>query len=70
VQYKGHWVGEYRIDFVVDGAVVLEVKSVDRFEPLFEAQMLGYLRASGLKLGLLLNFNTSRVADGVRRFIR
>ena len=69
VQYKGHLVGEYGLDFVVGNTVVVEVKVVERFEPVFEAQILSYLRASGLRLGLLLNFNSHRVIDGVRRFI-
>lgn len=69
VQYKGHLVGEYGLDFVVGGTVVVEVKAVERFEPVFEAQILSYLRASGLRLGLLLNFNSHRVTDGVRRFV-
>jgi len=70
VQYKGHWVGHYQIDFIVERHVVVEVKSVDRFHPIFEAQMLAYLRATGLHLGLLLNFNTHLLTEGVQRFIR
>lgn len=69
VAYRGRSVGDYRIDFVVEHSVVVEVKSVARFDPVFEAQILGYLRASGLHLGLLVNFNSARLADGVRRFI-
>jgi hypothetical protein len=69
VQYKGHLVGEYGLDFVVGNTVVVEVKAVERFEPVFEAQILSYLRASGLRLGLLLNFNSHRVIDTIRRFI-
>lgn len=69
VEYKGHLVGEYGLDFIVSTAVVVEVKAVDRIEPVFEAQILSYLRASGLRLGLLVNFNSRRVADGIRRFI-
>jgi GxxExxY protein len=70
VTYRDRCVGDYRIDFVVESAVVVEVKSVSRFDPVFEAQILGYLRASGLHLGLLLNFNSARLADGVKRYIR
>jgi GxxExxY protein len=69
VEYKGHLVGEYGLDFIVSTAVVVEVKAVDRIEPVFEAQILSYLRASGLRLGLLVNFNSRRLADGIRRFI-
>jgi len=70
VTYRDRCVGDYRIDFVVERAVVVKVKSVARFDPIFEAQVLGYLRASGLRLGLLLNFNSARLADGVKRYIR
>jgi GxxExxY protein len=70
VQFKGQWVGDYCIDFVVNNLVIVEVKSVERFEPLFEAQVLGYLRASGLHLALLVNFNSHRVTEGIRRYIR
>jgi GxxExxY protein len=69
VEYKGHLVGEYGLDFIVSTAVVVEVKAVDRIEPVFEAQILSYLRASGIRLGLLVNFNSRRLADGIRRFI-
>lgn len=69
VAYRGRSVGEYRIDFVVEKSVVVEVKSVARFDPVFEAQILGYLRASGLRLGLLVNFNCARLADGVKRYV-
>jgi GxxExxY protein len=69
VAYRGRSVGEYRIDFVVEKAVIVEVKSVARFDPVFDAQVLGYLRASGLHLGLLVNFNCARLAEGIRRFI-
>jgi GxxExxY protein len=70
VQYRDHWIGDYRIDFVVEGTVIVEVKSAERLEPLFEAQILGYLRASRLHLALLMNFNSARLADSVRRYIR
>ena len=69
VSYRGRSVGDYRIDFVVEKSVVVEVKSVSRFDPVFEAQILSYLRASGLRVGLLLNFNSARLADGVKRYI-
>jgi GxxExxY protein len=70
VDYKGHIVGDYSLDFVVADEAVLEVKAVDRFDPLFEAQVISYLHASKLHVGLLLNFNCRRLVDGLRRFIR
>jgi GxxExxY protein len=47
VVYKGHVVGEYRIDLIVDRAIVVELKSVERFDPVFEAQVWTYLRVTG-----------------------
>jgi GxxExxY protein len=70
VQYKGHWVGHYQIDFIAERQVIVEVKSVEHFHPIFEAQMLAYLRATGLHVGLLLNFNTRLLTEGVQRFVR
>jgi GxxExxY protein len=69
VFYKGRSIGEHRLDFLVEDAVVLELKSVERFEPLFEAQLLTYLRLTGKRRGLLLNFNTRLLKDGIRRFV-
>ena len=67
--YKGHLIGEYRPDLIVDEEVVIEIKSVERFEPVFEAQVLTYLRITSKKVGLLLNFNSRLLVDGIRRFI-
>jgi len=69
VAYKNHPVGEYRLDLVVENLVVLELKSVDRFDPIFEAQLLAYLKITGLKRGLLLNFNSRLLKDGIKRFV-
>jgi hypothetical protein len=49
--------------------VIVEIKSVDRFDPVFQAQMLTYLRATGKKVGLLINFNSRLLHDGVERVI-
>lgn len=56
VLFEGEVVGEFRLDLVVDARVVVEVKAVERFHPAHESQLLNYLRASGLEVGLLLNF--------------
>lgn len=69
VVYKGQVIGEYRLDLLVEEAVVVEVKSVNRFDPVFEAQVLTYLRASGKRIGLLINFNSRFLCAGVRRYI-
>lgn len=59
----------YRIDMLVEDVVVVEVKSVDGIAPIHEAQLLSYLKLSGRSLGLLLNFNTVHLKDGIRRFV-
>ena len=69
ILYKGRTVGDFRLDLLVDDAVIVEIKSVARFDPIFEAQVLTYLRATGKKIGLLINFNSRLVRDGIKRFI-
>ena len=69
VVYKGRTIGEHRLDLLVENAVVVEIKSVERFDPVFEAQALTYLRITGKKLGLLINFNSKLLRQGVKRFI-
>jgi GxxExxY protein len=68
VVYKGQVIGEYRLDLIVDNAVVVEIKSVERFDPIFEAQILTYLKVTGKRIGLLINFNSRLLKNGVRRF--
>ena len=65
--YKGRRLGEYRIDLIVSDCVVVEVKAVERAKPLFEAQLLTYLRVTGKPIGLLLNFNSRLLKDGITR---
>ena len=57
----------YRLDIVVEHRVIIELKTVERFLPVHEAQMLTYMKLSGLRVGLLLNFNTPILKDGLRR---
>ncbi len=59
----------YRLDFVVEGYLILEIKSVERILPIHEAQLLTYLKLSGRNLGLLLNFNVPLLRDGIRRMV-
>lgn len=59
----------YRIDILVNRSIVVELKSVDALAPVHEAQMLTYLRFSGKKVGLLINFNVKILKDGLRRYI-
>jgi GxxExxY protein len=58
-----------RIDMIVGGTLIIEVKSVEKMISLFESQILTYLRLSGLRLGLLINFNVPLIRDGIRRFV-
>ena len=59
----------FRLDLLVEKRIVVELKSVDALAPIHEAIMLTYLRLSGHKLGLLVNFNVSILKEGIRRFI-
>ena len=59
----------YRMDIVVETQVILEIKAVEQLLPIHEAQMLTYLRLSGLRVALLMNFNTIALKDGLRRFV-
>ncbi len=58
----------YRIDLLVEDAVVVEIKAVDHLLPIHEAQLLSYLKLSGYQIGLLINFNTRMLKQGIRRF--
>jgi GxxExxY protein len=59
----------YRLDIVVEKAIVLELKSCEKIEPIHKAQLLTYLKLSGLHLGLLLNFNTTLTRNGIVRIV-
>ena len=60
---------DYQIDIVVENKVILELKCVDSITPVHEAQLLTYLRLSGLKIGLIPNFHVSLMRDGVKRLV-
>ena len=68
MKYKGVIVGEYCADLVVDDKVIVEVKAVERLHPAHEAQILNYLKATGKKVGLLVNFSHPKAT--VKRFVR
>ena len=59
----------YRMDMLVEHSVIVEVKSIDALAPIHEAQVMSYMRLSGCKLALLINFNVTVLKDGIRRFI-
>jgi GxxExxY protein len=68
--YKGEKLDcGYQMDLVVENAIILELKSCEKIEPIHQAQLLTYLKLSGLKLGLLLNFNVPVMRDGITRIV-
>ena len=69
LKYRDRIIGDFRLDLVVEHSVVLELKSVERMDPVFDAQLLTYLRLSGIKKGLLLNFNSRLLRDGIKRLV-
>lgn len=59
----------YRLDLLVEDAVIVELKAVEKLAPIHEAQILSYLKLSGRKLGLLINFNVLHLKDGIKRMV-
>ncbi|GAA0881342.1 GxxExxY protein [Algoriphagus jejuensis] len=59
----------YRIDLLVDNQIILELNAVEKLTDVDEAQILTYLKLSGYRVGLLLNFNTRSLKDGIKRYI-
>jgi len=70
VRYKGHLIGHHRIDLLVDRRLVVEIKSVDCIHPVHVAQVVSYLRVTGARIGLLVNFNVPVLKQGIRRVVR
>ena len=70
IDYKGKKMDcGYRLDIVVEKAVIIELKSCEKIEPIHKAQLLTYLKLSGLNLGLILNFNVPLMRDGIVRIV-
>jgi GxxExxY protein len=69
VVYKTRPIGDHRLDLVVEDKVVVEIKAVTKIEPVFEAQLLTYLKVTGKQVGLLINFHSRLLMDGVKRFV-
>ena len=61
IQYEGDVIDEYRIDLIAFDKIILELKAVAEMHPMYEAQLLSYLKASGLALGLLVNFGSNEL---------
>lgn len=59
----------YRIDLLVEHRVIVEIKSVETIHPIHEAQLLSYMRLSGIRVGLLINFNVLHLRDGIKRMV-
>ena len=57
----------YRIDILVEDRIIVELKAVDRLIPIHEAQVISYLKLSGMRIGLLINFNVKMLKDGIKR---
>ncbi len=65
--YRRVKVGEYKPDLIVEDQVVVEIKSVARYDPVFLAKMLTYLRVTSINVGLIINFNRPRLSEGIQR---
>jgi len=70
VSYKDTPVGKYRLDFLVEEKVIVELKAVEALNDVHLSQVLSYLSATSRKIGLLLNFGQSRLVDGIKRVIQ
>ena len=70
VEYKGAMLDcGYRLDLVVEGRLIVELKSCDTLQPIHEAQLLTYLKLTNIKVGLLINFNVPVLKDGIKRMV-
>jgi GxxExxY protein len=70
LEYKGLKLDcGYRIDIIVAGELIIELKTVDKILPIHEAQLLTYMKLSGIKTGLLINFDVRQLKDGIKRFV-
>lgn len=69
VAYKGLVVGKYRLDFLVNQQVIVELKAVEALSDVHLAQMLSYLSATGKTVGLILNFAQAKLVDGIKRVV-
>lgn len=70
VNYKGEKLdADYRIDILIEDEIIIELKSVEQMNPVYEAQLLTYLKLADKKLGLLINFNVPRLIDGFKRML-
>jgi GxxExxY protein len=69
LEFKGKTVGDSRLDFLVGEELVVELKAVEAIHPVFPAKVIHYLKMSGLRLGLIINFHVVLVKDGIKRIV-
>lgn len=69
VMYRGKFLCHHRLDLLIEGRLVVEIKSVERIHPVHVAQVVSYLRVTGARVGLVVNFNVPVLRDGIRRVI-
>jgi GxxExxY protein len=69
VHYRGHAIPGQRVDLIVENAVLVELKAATRTDPMLEAKVISYLRTTGLRLGLVLNFNSRTLKEGIKRIV-
>lgn len=69
ISYKGHDVGEGRMDLVAEKEVIIELKAVEALAPIHTAQVIAYLKATKIQLGLLINFNVPLLKQGLKRIV-
>lgn len=69
LNYKGHAIGEGRLDLLIAECLIVELKAVDKLMPIHQAQVISYLKATGLSLGLLINFNVPVLRNGIKRIV-
>lgn len=69
VHYRGHAIPGQRVDLIVENAVLVELKAATRTDPMLEAKVISYLRTTGLRLELVLNFNCPTLKEGIKRIV-
>lgn len=71
IEYDGIEFSEgLRLDLLVENKVIVEIKSVETVNPVWQAQILSQMRLTGIRLGYLINFNVTKISQGIKRFIR
>jgi GxxExxY protein len=70
LEFKGKIVGDSRLDFLVGGALVVELKAIEAIHPIYPAKVLHYLKMCNLQLGLIINFHVVLLKDGIKRIAR